>query len=227
MCESATRRCFDLDAKRGPAATDVARLRELLTRAGLPHVVCVSGPGDGRHVWAALAEPVTATPFVAGIARDRTALYDPAPGKSPSALWAAAPRLRRDPSTATHSRSPVRLTRPTNVAAVAGRGPRACRHADDSLVPHRTHWCRDDLWSLWASPAAEEGDRSMATKRIRRASAQINIRLTPEEIAIIRAGIPRGDLTPVAVQLLLDEARARLANQPTLDLPNEGGRSAA
>ena len=66
----------------------------------------------------------------------------------------------------------------------------------------------------------------MATKRVRRASAQINIRLTPEEIAIIRAGIPRGDLTPVAVQLLLDEARARLSNQPTLDHAT-GGQSAA
>lgn len=76
---------FDLDAKRGPAATDVARLRELLTRAGLPHVVCVSGPGGGRHVWAALAEPVTAT-LVAGIARGLSDLLpslDPIPLLNP------------------------------------------------------------------------------------------------------------------------------------------------
>lgn len=58
----------------------------------------------------------------------------------------------------------------------------------------------------------------MATKPMRRASAQLNIRLSPEEAAIIRAAIPKGDLTPVAVQLLLDEARARLVNQPALDL---------
>lgn len=64
-------------------------------------------------------------------------------------------------------------------------------------------------------------------KPVRRASEQLNIRVSPEEAAIIRAGIPRGDLTPVAVQLLLDEARARLANQPTLELSHEGGRSAA
>lgn len=76
---------FDLDAKRGPAATDVERLRELLTRAGLPHVVCVSGPGGGRHVWAALAEPVTAT-VVAGIARGLSDLLpslDPIPLLNP------------------------------------------------------------------------------------------------------------------------------------------------
>ena len=69
----------------------------------------------------------------------------------------------------------------------------------------------------------------MATKKpFRRASEQLNIRVSPEEAAIIRAGIPRGDLTPVAVQLLLDEARARLATQPTLDhTTTTGGRSAA
>ena len=66
-----------------------------------------------------------------------------------------------------------------------------------------------------------------AKKPVRRASEQLNIRVSPEEAAIIRAAIPRGDLTPVAVQLLLDEARARLANQPALDLPHKGGQSAA
>ena len=59
---------FDLDAQKGPVAADLDRLRALLTRAGLPHVVCVSGPGGGRHVWVALAQPVSAG-VVAGIAR--------------------------------------------------------------------------------------------------------------------------------------------------------------
>lgn len=59
---------FDLDTKAGPVAADLARLRTLLTRAGMPHVVCASGPGGGRHVWVALAEPVGAV-VVAGIAR--------------------------------------------------------------------------------------------------------------------------------------------------------------
>lgn len=64
----------------------------------------------------------------------------------------------------------------------------------------------------------------MARKPARRASEQINIRVSPDEAAIIRAAIPRGDLTPVVVQLLLDEARARLQNQPSLDF---NGRSSA
>ena len=64
---------FDLDSKAGPVAADLARLRTLLTRSGLPHVVCASGPGGGRHVWVALAEPVGAV-VVAGIARGLAAL---------------------------------------------------------------------------------------------------------------------------------------------------------
>lgn len=84
---------FDLDAKRGPAATDVARLRELLTRAALPHVVCASGPGGGRHVWAALAEPVTAG-VVAGIARG---LSDLLPSLDPIPLLNASTGALRPP----------------------------------------------------------------------------------------------------------------------------------
>ena len=64
---------FDLDAAKGPVAADVDRLRELLTRAGLAHVVCASGPGGGRHVWAAVAQPVAAA-VVAGIARALAAM---------------------------------------------------------------------------------------------------------------------------------------------------------
>ncbi|HEY5117000.1 MAG TPA: hypothetical protein VIJ00_15875, partial [Nakamurella sp.] len=58
---------FDLDTRHGPVAADLARLHALLDRARLPHVTCASGPGGGRHVWVALAEPVTAA-VVAGIA---------------------------------------------------------------------------------------------------------------------------------------------------------------
>ena len=76
---------FDLDAGKGPVAADVDRLRALLTRAGLAHVVCASGPGGGRHVWVALAQPVTAA-VVAGIARGLAALLpslDTAPLRNP------------------------------------------------------------------------------------------------------------------------------------------------
>ena len=53
---------FDLDAKGDPtaAARDADTLVGLLEAARLPHVVCASGPGGGRHVWLALTEGVEA-----------------------------------------------------------------------------------------------------------------------------------------------------------------------
>ena len=51
---------FDLDPGFGPVGEDLAELTGLLTRAGLPHLVCGSGPGGGRHVWVGLAEPAPA-----------------------------------------------------------------------------------------------------------------------------------------------------------------------
>lgn len=64
--------CFDHDAKTPGAAAAAARDAEvtagLLARVGLEPVVCASGPGGGRHVWTALAEPVDAE-TVATLAR--------------------------------------------------------------------------------------------------------------------------------------------------------------
>lgn len=64
--------CFDHDAKTPGAAAAAARDAEvtagLLASAGLEPVVCASGPGGGRHVWTALAEPVDAE-TVATLAR--------------------------------------------------------------------------------------------------------------------------------------------------------------
>src|SRR3954471_23931993 len=51
---------LDLDSGRGPVGEDLAELHALLDRAGLPHLVCASGPGGGRHVWIGLAEAVPA-----------------------------------------------------------------------------------------------------------------------------------------------------------------------
>lgn len=53
---------FDLDAKAGSAAAaeDARTISEYLTRFGIEHVVCESGPTGGRHVWIALAEPADA-----------------------------------------------------------------------------------------------------------------------------------------------------------------------
>src|SRR3954465_404390 len=51
---------LDLDSGRGPVGEDLVELRSLLDRAGLPHLVCASGPGGGRHVWIGLVEAVPA-----------------------------------------------------------------------------------------------------------------------------------------------------------------------
>jgi hypothetical protein len=59
---------FDLDPASGPVGEDLAQLSDLLTRAGLPHLTCASGPGGGRHVWVALADRVPAA-LVADVAR--------------------------------------------------------------------------------------------------------------------------------------------------------------
>ncbi len=73
---------FDLDATRGPVGEDLAELRSLLERAGLGrHVVCASGPGGGRHVWVALAQPVPPAD-VAAVA-DQLARRLPTLDKSP------------------------------------------------------------------------------------------------------------------------------------------------
>lgn len=63
---------FDLDAKSVGSAEEAARdadtIAGLLHDVGLDAVVCESGPSGGRHVWAALAEPVDAE-MIATLAR--------------------------------------------------------------------------------------------------------------------------------------------------------------
>lgn len=53
---------LDFDAKGNPsaAARDADHAADELRAVGLRPVVCASGPGGGRHVWAALATPVDA-----------------------------------------------------------------------------------------------------------------------------------------------------------------------
>jgi hypothetical protein len=54
------------------------------------------------------------------------------------------------------------------------------------------------------------------TKANRRASVQFNIRVEPDEAALIRRVIPKRHLTAVAVSLLVDYARQLEAQTPTL-----------
>jgi hypothetical protein len=48
--------CFDLDAKKGNAAHDAGKLSLWLDELNIEHLVTISGPSGGRHVWIALDE---------------------------------------------------------------------------------------------------------------------------------------------------------------------------
>src|SRR3954453_14867341 len=101
----------DLDSGRGPVSEDLAELRALLDRAGLPHLLGASGPGGGRHVWIGLAEAVPA-PLVAPLgdplaarlpSLDTTPLRTPRTGclrppGAPHRLTGAASILAGDPA---------------------------------------------------------------------------------------------------------------------------------
>lgn len=76
---------FDLDAAKGDPAADAATLGGWLDHAGIPHVVTVSGPSGGRHVWVACAEAVDAATVetLARLARGRLLTLDLAPLANP------------------------------------------------------------------------------------------------------------------------------------------------
>ena len=48
--------CFDLDAKKGNAAHDAGRLSLWFDELNIDHLVTISGPSGGRHIWIALDE---------------------------------------------------------------------------------------------------------------------------------------------------------------------------
>ena len=81
---------LDLDTSRaGPAAVlaDLADLVGLLEQADVAHVVCASGPGGGRHVWAALpgGAPAAQVARLARALRRRLPTLDTAPLCNPAA----------------------------------------------------------------------------------------------------------------------------------------------
>ena len=64
----------------------------------------------------------------------------------------------------------------------------------------------------------------MASKPNRRASVQLNVRLEPDEAALIRRVIPKGSLRKITVAVLVDYARQLESQMPRLD---QGGDAAA
>jgi hypothetical protein len=59
---------FDLDTKKGNAPYDAGRLSHWLDELNIPHLVCVSGPKGGRHLWIAIDDPGADPGLVATIA---------------------------------------------------------------------------------------------------------------------------------------------------------------
>ncbi|MBF4588021.1 hypothetical protein [Curtobacterium sp. VKM Ac-2887] len=80
---------FDLDAKHVGLKivdADTRTIRALLDDAGMPHLVCQSGPSGGRHIWVALVDGISAD-TVAVLARDLARIcksLDKAPLSNPA-----------------------------------------------------------------------------------------------------------------------------------------------
>ena len=79
---------FDFDASAGNAKNDASTMAHWLIELNVPHLVCVSGPSGGRHVWVRLDTPAEArvVRLVADLTRsllpslDITPLTNPASG---------------------------------------------------------------------------------------------------------------------------------------------------
>ncbi|WP_459257603.1 hypothetical protein [Paeniglutamicibacter antarcticus] len=110
---------FDFDAKdassQAQAAKDADALSRLLDAEGIAHVVCASGPTGGRHLWIALAEPVSqqlAADFTESVklispTLDPSPLANPATGcvrppGAPHRLGGTSHVLRGDTTCLTH-----------------------------------------------------------------------------------------------------------------------------
>lgn len=79
---------FDFDASSGNAVKDASTMAHWLNELNIPHLVCISGPSGGRHVWVRLDDPTDAriVRLVADLTRsllpslDITPLTNPASG---------------------------------------------------------------------------------------------------------------------------------------------------
>lgn len=79
---------FDFDASSGNAVKDASTMAHWLVELNIPHLVCISGPSGGRHVWVRLDSPTDARVIrlVADLTRsllpslDITPLTNPASG---------------------------------------------------------------------------------------------------------------------------------------------------
>lgn len=79
--------CFDFDTNSGNARRDAERMAYWLSELNVPHLLCISGPSGGRHIWVRLLEPEDAHAVreVALLAKSLLPSLDPQPLLNPAA----------------------------------------------------------------------------------------------------------------------------------------------
>ena len=193
---------FDLDAKCPGAAASADRdadvLASLLAHAGIEHVVCESGPSGGRHVWAALAEPVAAdtAATLARLVRHLCPTLDVAPLSNPATGCVRPPGApHRDGGTSTVLRGdPRALTAPTTTAAqVRALLAHVAQLVDDAEPAHAVD-ARTPL------PLDEHGRRYLPGPRRELAAVSA---------AALREDAACGDASAVLWRVLIGAAAAR------------------
>lgn len=113
--------CFDLDATKGDPEADSTRLSALLEAHGIEHLVTVSGPSGGRHVWCALEHGADAQAVadLAHLVRAGCPSLDIAPLSNPATGCVRPPGAphRHGGTSQVLSGSEHVLTHPTTTAA--------------------------------------------------------------------------------------------------------------
>ncbi len=135
--------CFDFDASAGDAASDADRFTYWLEQLNIPHLLCVSGPTGGRHVWVHLDVPADADAVrdIAYLTKSLFPSVDLAPLTNPKAGCVRPPYA---PHRAGGHSAPV-----ADLAAITD-------HAADEDAPGQLHALLVDLGAELPAPSAED-----------------------------------------------------------------------
>ncbi|WP_298877322.1 hypothetical protein [uncultured Microbacterium sp.] len=135
--------CFDFDASVGDAASDADRFTYWLEQLNVPHLLCLSGPTGGRHVWVHLDVPADADAVrdIAYLTRSLFPSLDLAPLTNPKAGCVRPPYA---PHRAGGHSAPV-----GDLAAITD-------HAADEDVPGQLHALLVDLGAELPTPSTED-----------------------------------------------------------------------
>ncbi len=135
--------CFDFDASAGDAARDADRFTYWLEQLNIPHLLCLSGPTGGRHVWVHLDVPADAGAVrdIAYLTRSLFPSLDLAPLTNPRAGCVRPPYA---PHRAGGHSAPV-----ADLAAITD-------HAADEDAPGQLHALLVDLGAELPAPSTED-----------------------------------------------------------------------